>query len=123
MNISKLNEAVEKLKTDLGKGLLATDIWFVADGQSIAGYNPQPKATALFNRITMMINSTLSESGFPALNKYYVLDLADNNMVIVLPLGDFQWGLLVDSTQTPLGLLLNIAIPHMLAIFNEAVNG
>ena len=123
MNIAKLNDAVEKLKTDLGQGLLSTDIWFSADGQSIAGYNHQPKATALFNRITKMINSTLSESGFPELAKYYLLDLVDNKIVIVIPMDEYQWGMLLDSTKAPLGLLLNIAVPHAITSFEEALIG
>jgi len=39
MNTKKLEEAIEYLQENLGDGLIATDIFLVADGQSIAGYN------------------------------------------------------------------------------------
>ncbi len=42
MNVKKLNEAIEALKEDVGDGLVACDIFTVADGMSIASYNPQP---------------------------------------------------------------------------------
>lgn len=123
MNIKMLNAAINELKEDLGAGLVATDIWDTAEGQSIAGYNPQPKACALFNRMTAQINKTLKESGFPILGKYYMLDLADKKRVIVVPLGDYQWGVLVDGKNTPLGLLLNIALPKVIDAFEEASVG
>jgi hypothetical protein len=121
MNIKKLNETIESMTTDLGESLLATDIWTVADGFSIAGYNPQPKAAALFNQLTSYLNDTLQGSGFPGLGKYYMLDLLDNKLVIVLPMGEYRWGILVDNSKIQLGLLLNIIIPRIIDAFEEAL--
>lgn len=121
MNVRKLNEVIESMAKDLGDGLLATDIWTVADGFSIAGYNPQPKATALFNQLTSYLNDTLEGSGFPGLGKYYMLDLRDNKLVIILPMGEYRWGLLVDSSKVQLGLLLNIIVPKIIDGFEEAM--
>jgi CheY-like chemotaxis protein len=121
MNVQKLNQAVDAMKKDLGDGLLATDIWIVTDGVSIAAYNPQPKATALFNQLTSYLADTLRDSGFPGLGKYYLLDLVDNNMVIILPMGEYRWGMMVDSSKIQLGLLLNIVIPKIIDAFEEAV--
>ncbi len=121
MNIQKLNEAIGILKQDLGEGLLACDIYSIDDGQSIAGYNSQPKACALFNQITEQMNSVLGGAGFPILGRYYILDLADKKMVVVIPLGDYQWGILMDGTKVKLGLLLNIAMPKIIDAFEEAI--
>ena len=121
MNIQKLNQVIETIKRDLGEGLAATDIWTAADGVSIAGYNPQPKATALFNQMTSHLTNALEESGFPGLGKYYILDLVDNNMVVILPMGEYRWGMLIDSSKVQLGLLLNIIIPRVIDGFEEAI--
>ncbi|MDM8539747.1 response regulator [Desulfococcaceae bacterium HSG9] len=121
MNVQKLNQAVEMMKKDLGDGLLATDIFMVADGVSIAAYNPQPKATALFNQLTTYIAETLRDSGFPSLGKYYLLDLVDDQMVIILPMGEYRWGILIDSSKIQLGLMLNIVIPKIIDAFEDAV--
>lgn len=121
MNIKKLQEAIKTLKDDLGDGLIAADIYSIVDGQSIVGYNSQPKACALFNRMTLQMNKTLKDSGFPMLGRYYLLDMADKKRVLVIPLGDYQWGILVDGVTTQLGLLLNIALPKAIDAFEEAL--
>lgn len=121
MNVKKLNQAIEIQKDNMGEGLLATDIYGSADGQSVVGWNSNPQACALMNRITNYMVDALDGAGFPGLNRYYILDLADKKMVIVLNLGDFQWGMLVDRSKIQLGLLLNIAIPKMLGAFEDAL--
>ena len=120
MNAKKLNEAIEVQKENLGDGLLATDIYASADGQSLVGHNSNPQACALFNRITNMLNGALDGSAFPKLSGFYAINLEGGNMVIVIPLGDFQWGMLIDTNKTQLGLLLNVAIPKMIEAFEAA---
>ena len=115
MNIDKANHAIEKLQESLGAGLMAADIWVVQDGMSIAGHNSQPVATALFNRMTNMLNETLSESGFPSLSKYYLLDLDTDKLVIVLPCGEIRAGILVDKKKVQLGIIISVALPKFLA--------
>lgn len=121
MNVSKLSEAVNTLRKDLGEGLLATDIYSSADGQSLSGWNSNPQACALFNRITTQMNEALKGAGFPQLRRFYLLDLTDDKMVIVIPMGDYQWGMLCDSKKAQMGLVLNVALPHIIDAFEEAI--
>jgi hypothetical protein len=44
-------------------------------------------------------------------------------MVIIVYLGDYQWGLLFNKKEVQLGLLLNIVIPKIIDIFEEAITG
>lgn len=121
MDVKKLNKAVDVLKEDLGESLIGCDIWPTGTGQSIAGYNSQPKATALFEQVTEYMKKTLSGAGFPGLNKYYMLDLEADSLVIVLQFEKHQWGILVNEQKVQLGLLLNIAIPNAREAFEEAL--
>ncbi len=122
MNVKKLNEAIEVLKEDLGNALLACDIWLTGTGQSIAGYNSNPQATALFERVTEFMTKALKGAGFPGLKDYYMLDLEGDNVVVVMQLKDnYQWGMLVDGKKVQLGLLLNIALPDARRAFEEAL--
>lgn len=121
MNIKKLRQAIDILKDNLGDALLATDIYSSNDGQSLAGFNSNPRACALFNRITNFLSDALEGSGFPVLGKYYIVDLSGGHMVIVIPLGEYQWGMLVKSDKAPLGLLLNVVLPKSTKAFEEAV--
>ncbi len=121
MDIKKLKNSIEVLKDNLDGALLAADIWMTGTGQSIVGYNPNPQATALFERVTEYMNKALSGAGFPILNEYYMLNLEGNALVLVLMFDDYQWGMLVDSSKVQMGLLLNIAIPNARKEFLEAV--
>jgi len=121
MDAKKLNEIIQKFKKDLGDALIATDIWTTADGQSLAGYNTQPAAAALFNRITLIINDALKGSKFPLMDKYYLLHLEGGNISAAMQFGDYQWGILVDTKQVQLGLLLNVHIPNTMEAIKEAL--
>ncbi|HNX97428.1 MAG TPA: hypothetical protein PKK12_07095 [Candidatus Aminicenantes bacterium] len=123
MNVQKLNEAMSEMKANVGPGLLSSSIVSTADGQTIVDFQGNPKACALFNQLTIYLSRALKESGLPELGKYYIIDLTNNMMGIVIPLGDFWWGMVTDSQKAPLGLLLNIAIPNAIDKFEEAIVG
>jgi CheY-like chemotaxis protein len=123
MNVQKLNQAMDTLKQSMGDAMLAADIYSTSDGQPIVSLNnkPEPVADALFNRITQMMDESLQEAGFPALGKYYLMDLVDGKMAMLICMGDYQWGMLVDSTKAQLGLLLNVVLPKIIDVFEEAI--
>lgn len=123
MDVRKLNEAIEYLKSQLGDALLATDVWGTEDGQALASHNSQPKAVALFNDLTQHMAGALSDSeeDFVELGRYYLIDLIGDNMTIIIYLGDFQWGILFNKKKGKLGLILNVIIPKIIDIFEEAM--
>ncbi len=121
MNVKKLKEAMELLKKETGQGLIGTDIYSSKDLQPVVAYNSSPEGCALFGKITEYVKKALEGANFPALNKYYLLDLVDDKALIVLPLGDFQWGMVIDTKEVPLGMLLSIILPKITAAFEEAV--
>jgi hypothetical protein len=121
MDVKKLEEIIKNFKKELGDALFATDIWSTADGTSIVGINPQPKAAALFNRISLIINERLKNSKFPLLNRYYLLHLEGGNISAAMQFGDYQWGILVDTKQVQIGLLLNVLIPETMEAIKEAL--
>jgi hypothetical protein len=121
MNVQKLDQCVENVKRDLGEGCLATSIVSMSDGLAIASYNSSPKAAAIFSEITENISKGLAKGPYPPLGKYYILDLCDNKMLIFMPLGDFQWGVALDTSKVKLGLLLNVVLPEMINNFESAM--
>jgi hypothetical protein len=122
MDVQKLKNAIEVLRSEADGGLIACDIWLTGTGQSIAGYNSQPKAAALFEKMTEFAIKALDSTGFPKLNKYYMVDLEGDNLAIVLQFKEgYQWGILVDSSKVSLGLLLNVSIPDARKAFLEAL--
>ncbi|HET9953557.1 MAG TPA: hypothetical protein VFQ61_03585 [Polyangiaceae bacterium] len=109
-----LDLAVQDLRNILRDGLIATDIWDRAAGLSLAGFNQQPVAVALFTRITQELESSLLDSNFPPLGRYYLLDMEGNHTVVMVNHGVLLQGILVDNKRANLGLLISVAIPRML---------
>lgn len=121
MDAKKLEEILKDFKKEVGDALFATDIWSTADGTIIAGINPQPAAAALFNRISLLINDSLKSAKFPLLNRYYLLHLEGGNIVAVMQFGDYMWGILVDTRQVQLGIVVNVLIPNTMDAIKEAL--
>jgi CheY-like chemotaxis protein len=121
MNIQKVNAAIEAMRESLGAALLATDCFGAADGQSIAGINTQPKASALFNQVTDQLEKSLKASDFPPLGRYYMLDL-EGAVVIVVPLGKYRQGMLLDPKKAQLGLVLNVVLPKLIEDMTDALS-
>lgn len=109
-----LELAVQDLRNILRDGLVATDIWEREAGLSLAGHNQQPVAVALFTRITTELESSLADSNFPPLARFYLLDMAGNHTVVVVNHGPLLQGMLVDNKRANLGILISVAIPRML---------
>jgi hypothetical protein len=122
MNVAKLNAAIELLKSNLGESLLSTAIAMNVDGQSIAGFNSSPKFAALIVKAINVINDATKIGGLPQIGKYATFDLQEDRVLVVLPLGEYIWGILLDSSKTQMGLLLNIEIPSAIDAFAEAVS-
>jgi hypothetical protein len=120
--VAQLNKAIDYPRQQLGEGFMASDVFLTADGQSVAGYNSNPKASALFNQVTQFLTNALARSGFPPLNRYYMMDLADGKAVVVCPMGAYQWGMLIDTKKTTLGLLLNVVLPETMPMITAALN-
>lgn len=113
INIEKLEETVTSTKRLLKDGLLSTDVWNTETGLSLASHNGQPEASALFNMLTREIQQTLTDSGFPGLNRYYILDLDEDNMAVIQSHGfEMMSGMLLNSKEVNLGIVVSVAIPR-----------
>jgi hypothetical protein len=115
-----LETAVQDLRNILRDGLLATDIWDRSAGLSLAGFNQQPVAVALFTRITEELDGSLRDSNFPSLARYYLLDLEGNHTVVVINHGQLLQGMLIDNKRANLGILISVAIPRMVEAVSRA---
>lgn len=121
IDIEKLDALTQELKTTLKEGLLSTDIFDRTNGLSLASFNPQPTAAALFTEVTNVITSTLADSGLPNLKRYYLLDLDNDHSVMVIRHGsDLLQGILMNSQKVNIGILLSVAMPKMLAGVEKA---
>jgi len=119
MNIEQLEQVIVDCRTTLREGLLATDIFERKSGLSLAGFNTQPVAVALFTQVTEYLETTLRESAFPALDKYFLLDMQHGHVVVVINHGDLLQGMLLNS-KANLGVTISVVIPKAIKSVAQA---
>ncbi|HLP48346.1 MAG TPA: response regulator, partial [Candidatus Kapabacteria bacterium] len=117
----KVSTLIDRLKEELGEALLSAQVWTLSEGEVFAGYNQQSEVSDLFTQITLYINEALSTAEFPQLGKYYVFNLEGKKISVTIPLGEYFCSVLIDSKKTPLGLLLKVVLPGVIASFEEAI--
>jgi hypothetical protein len=113
MDMTKLYDALDKLKKLSNNGALSCDICATQDGQSIIGFNSNPAASAMFNNVTKHLLSSLREGNMPSLGKFYLLELEGEKAFVVLNMGKYQWNILMDTQLCSLGLLINVVVPKV----------
>jgi hypothetical protein len=70
--------------------------------------------------MTTDIESSLSDSNFPPLSRYFLMDMEGNHTAAVINHGPLLQGLLVDNKRANLGILISVAIPRMLEAVTRA---
>lgn len=121
-DIDRLTATVDAMKGLLKDGLVAMDIWNINDGLSLAAHNGQPAAVGLFTLLTNELVNTLKDSGFPPLNRYYLLDMAgDHTVMLIRHNGDLLQGMMLNNKKVNLGVLLSVALPRSLEMVGQAV--
>jgi CheY-like chemotaxis protein len=121
IEVKKLKDFVKVLKRDLGEGLLAIDIFVSADGKSLAGFNTNLQANRFFNQVTGFLKGALNKSEFSGLGSYYILDLEDGKMIIVIQFFECQCGILVDRDKIQIGHLFNAVIPQVISTLEKSL--
>lgn len=117
INLDILSKIIESLSEDLGEGLVATDIWATGDSESLAylrGNESSPGTITLFNEITQKLDKSLKGADFPQIGNYYLINLADNHIAVVLLTGAFQQFILSDLSKTTMGILMSVALPNLI---------
>lgn len=116
----KFNEIIEELKEDLGDALLSAEIWNL-EGEVITGHNQRQTVCDVFTPITFYMNEALTTAEYPELGDYYILNLEGGKISVTIPAGDYFWGMLIDSSKTPLGFLLKVILAEKIDAFREAI--
>lgn len=121
VDVTKLDSTWQELKKFLKDGLLYGDIWDTNTGLSLSSQgDSNPATAALFNQLTDTLSDTLDGSGFPALGKYYLLNLSDKLFIVINHGDDILQGVVLNPAKVNMGILFNVAIPKALAAVKAA---
>ncbi|HRW18902.1 MAG TPA: hypothetical protein P5181_08665 [Dermatophilaceae bacterium] len=122
VDFAALEEAVAGVRTELPIALIGVDIWDRETGLSLASHNSQPDASAIVGATVAELNRALAVTGFSQLGRFVLLDLQDGRtMLIVIHDEPVLTGLLLQTSSMTLSVVLNIALPRLLADVSAAV--
>ncbi|MCK4763536.1 MAG: response regulator [Candidatus Aminicenantes bacterium] len=117
----KFSKLIDTLKNDLGDALISTEIWTLEEGIPLAGFKERENLCDLFTQITVYLNEALSTSEYPELGNYYIFNLEGKSIAVTIPVGEYFWGILIDSKKTPLGFLLKVILSRLIDSFKEVI--
>jgi len=120
--LEALQNCISFAKEELGSGLIATDIYSTEGLPVVDGYNSNEKATALFANITEHIRKAVNNSTMSNLGDYYIINLQQGTLDVVIVGDNFQWKLLINTNKIKLGYLFSIFLPEAIKRFREALN-
>jgi hypothetical protein len=116
MNSSKVKQIINFIQEELGNGILSADIYSANDGQSLGGINSKPKVAALLARVTAQLQAAIKAAGFKGLGPYYLITIEENMVAVVIPMGTYECGMMIDTNKAKTGLVLNVVLPGILDI-------
>lgn len=122
INTEKLESTIADAKSMLKDGLLTVDVWERKTGLSLAGFNTQPVAVALFTQVMESLDSALQQAAFPAIDRYAMFDMKDGHIVVIINHGELLQGLLMNN-KVNLGIVLSVVVPNGLKGIAEAQQG
>ena len=120
--LENLQRCIYFAREELGEGLIATDIYSTEGLPVVDGYNSNEKATALFASITEHIRKAVNNSTMSNLGDYYIINLQQGTLDVVLVGENFQWKLLINTNKIKLGYLFSIFLPEAITKFKSALN-
>jgi hypothetical protein len=120
---TKLDECIEACKRDMGDALMSANVISISDGRALGGYNSTAETVSLFNQITDSLRRVLEINSSEALGKYYILDLENDKTIFSFLNGkyQYQWGIVFDRSEVKQGLFLNVIIPKIIRILEDAM--
>ena len=119
MNNAKVKKIMTLLHEELGNGIVSADVYSASDGQSIGGINSNPKIAALLSRVTNQLSAAIKAAGFKGLGPYYLITIEESTVALVIPMGAYDCGMMINTKNAKMGLVLNVVLPSILDIAKE----
>ncbi len=119
MNANKFKIGIRELKDILKDGLLSTVIFDKDSEEIMAEYHYIKDSVKVYNSVINKTLNTFRKNKLSNIDKYMLLHLEDNQILIILPISKYRWIILIDNNKVKLGVLLNIIIPRLRDKFQD----
>ena len=105
------------IQEELGTGIMSADIYSATDGQSLGGIKfSNAKVAALLARVTAQLQAAIKAAGFKGLGPYYLITIEETMAAVVIPMGTYECGMMIDTGKAKMGLVLNVVLPGIMDI-------
>lgn len=111
LKMSAIEKLFSNLQNDLEDQFLAGSLYSSDTGKPIYSYNSTIDKSALFVKLHKSINKLLTNEGYKPKNNYYLFDLKENYLILILIFKKHHFGFAFDSKKIKFGYLFNIIIP------------
>lgn len=111
LNITAIEELFTSLQNDLEDVFLAGSVYSSETCKTIYNYNLTDNQSVLLVKFHQSINTLLTNGAYRPINNYYLLDLEENYLILILIFNKHHFSFAFDSKKIKLGYLFNIIIP------------
>ena len=116
---AKLSACLNIMSKDMGDALMVASIANINEGKILAAHHASPGTAEAFLRLTKFMKQAFSDNTENNLGDHYILDLRDQQTLVALIIGEYQWCIVFKNTKCTLGLLRNVIMPKVIRTFNE----
>ena len=121
MKIAAVNACIAEVRRNLGEALITTNIVGLQDGQAIARHNSDAKLEAIVAQITTFLRDVLKNTEIRKMGEYYFIHLDNNTAGVFITFDEYVWTVIIDTTKTSMGMMLNVYMPDMIEQFKAAL--
>ncbi len=116
---AKLEACLSLLHKDMGDALMSASIVRMDEDMVMAAHKETPESAKAFLRLTKFMKKAFSASTTLNLGDHYILELKNQQLLVVLIIGDYQWCVVFNSVKCTLGLFRNIIMPKVIQVYND----
>ncbi len=116
---AKLSACLSIMSKEMGDALTAASIANMNEGKVMASYHAPAEAAEAFLRLTKYLKNAFAANMSAELGDHFILSLKDQQTLVVLMIGDYQWCVVFNNVKCTLGLLRNVIMPKVIKTLND----
>ncbi len=123
LDFMRLKTVLSNFKEEAGEGLLSVDIFTLNSNASVASYNSNSTVSNFYGNVFSSISKKDSDCFYSSDLDFSLFTTSDNKSVFIgkIKNTDLMYGMLLNTEEIKLGLLLNVLMNDFLANISDCV--
>lgn len=120
MKLKEVNECMAQVKRDISDALICSVIANIDNGSAIAKVDCDDKLGAVSAQIMSFLKDVVANDG-NKLGKYMFVEVNDEITAVFIIVDDYVWNITFNPQKMPLGMLVNVHLDDLIAMFHAAL--